>query len=256
MLDQGPLQAANAAVAVYELEAFDGIELFKFPHDLAARDDNRLRLMAASAGWSTLGPADQPANPALSWEYWNGSSWWALDAGTFVDRTANLLLTGGVFFTVPADVRETEVGGRKNRWIRARLIGGDYGEARVTVETNELPGGKSEQEVKRDVSAIRAPYVMELKVGYCASELVRPEIVLTADNLGMLDQTSANDAGLPIALFTPVTEYMNRAAIAEVAAADPGACCEELRSQPDRSIESPSRVMARPASASRSAARC
>ena len=195
LLDQGPLQAANAAVAVYELEAFDGVELFKFPHDLAARDDSRLRLMAASAGWSTLGPADQPANPALSWEYWNGSSWWALDAGTFVDRTANLLLTGGVFFTVPADVRETEVGGRKNRWIRARLIGGDYGEARVTVETHELPGGKSEQEVKRDVSAIRAPYVMELKVGYCASELVRPEIVLTADNLGMLDQTSANDAG-------------------------------------------------------------
>ena len=139
-----------------------------------------------------------------------------------------------MFFTVPADVRETEVGGRKDRWIRARLIGGDYGEARVTVETHELPGGKSEQEVKRDVSAIRAPYVMELKVGYCASELVRPEIVLTADNLGMLDQTSANDAGLPIALFTPVTEYMNRAAIAEVAAADPGACCEELRSQPDR----------------------
>src|SRR5215208_5728575 len=112
LLDQGPLQAANAAVAVYELEAFDGIELFKFPHDLAARDDNRLRLMAASAGWSTLGPADQPANPALSWEYWNGSSWWALDAGTFADRTANLLLTGGVFFTVPADVRGTEVGGR------------------------------------------------------------------------------------------------------------------------------------------------
>ena len=80
---------------------------------------------------------------------------------------------------------------------------------------------------------------MELKLGYCASELVRPEIVLTADNLGMLDQTSANDAGLPIALFTPVAEYMNRAATAEAAAADPGACCEELRSQPDRSIESP-----------------
>jgi len=233
LLDQGPLQAANAAVAVYALEAFDGVELFKFPHDLAARDDSRLRLMAASAGWSTLGPADQPANPALSWEYWNGS----LVGGTFVDRTANLLLTAGVFFTVPADVRETEVGGRKNRWIRARLIGGDYGEARVTVETHRRAGRNSEQEVKRDTSAIRVPYVMELKVGYCASELVRPEIVLTADNLGMLDQTSANDAGLPIALFTPVAEYMNRAAIAEVAAADPGACCEELPSRPDRSIE-------------------
>ncbi|MFL5231406.1 MAG: hypothetical protein ACJ8DM_00575 [Microvirga sp.] len=232
LLDQGPLQAANAAVAVYELEAFDGVRLFKFPHDLAARDDSRLRLMAASAGWSTLGPADQPANPALSWEYWNGSSWWALDAGTFTDRTANLLLTGGVFFTVPADVRETEVGGRKDRWIRARLVGGDYGEARVTVETHELPGGKSEQEVKRDASAIRAPYVMELKLGYCASELVRPEIVLTADNLGMLDQTSANNAGLPIALFTPVAEYMNRAGTAPAAAADVGACCEELPSRP------------------------
>jgi hypothetical protein len=33
-LDQAPLQATNAAVAVYELETFPGVKIFKFPHSL------------------------------------------------------------------------------------------------------------------------------------------------------------------------------------------------------------------------------
>ena len=40
---------------------------------------------------------------------------------------------GAVLFTVPADIAPTEVAGRAEHWLRVRLAGGDYGEAKVTV---------------------------------------------------------------------------------------------------------------------------
>lgn len=160
--------------------------------------------MAATAEWGSTGPG-QAANPALSWEYWNGESWWALtkdDQGLEPpeDRTANLTVSGGVFFKVPADIAATEVGGREMHWIRLRLVGGDYGEALV----KEVSKGV----FQRDTSTIAAPNIIGLKLGYCAIDPVRPEAIVTGDNLGLIDQTSANDAGLEFPVFTSLAELM------------------------------------------------
>jgi hypothetical protein len=186
-----------------------------------------LPLFSEPQPWRDLGPS-QPANPALSWEYWNGESWWALAGRELVDQTANFQQSGGVFFTVPADVQPTDVAGRTEHWLRVRLAGGDYGEAKVTVVSQ--PGAKAnttDQVVVRDVSTVRAPYITALKLGYCAIEPVRPEIVLTEDSLGTVDQTSANEAGLAYPVFTPVAELMNPVSAAEAtaeAAADAESC--------------------------------
>src|SRR5262249_61874392 len=64
-----------------------------------------------------------PANPALSWEYWNGKGWWKLDG--VQDATDHLRSDGIVQFTVPADIQQTDVVGRTNFWVGARLVGGD-----------------------------------------------------------------------------------------------------------------------------------
>ena len=165
-------------------------------------------IVAVPPQWESVGPAI-PANPALSWEYWNGSAWWALATEKLYDASGAFQRSGGVFFRVPADLVPTEVAGKKSHWIRARLVGGDYGEAQVTVTTSDKVGGKTEQVAKRDTSTIRAPYVTSLRLGYCALDPVRPEIVLTQDNLGYVDQTSANDAALEFPLFVPVAETMN-----------------------------------------------
>jgi hypothetical protein len=200
----------DVVVSAGAVEHFDDRAVILFPGRLVravgAGQNGRALLTTRSGDWSVLGPS-QPPNPALSWEYWNGRSWWALDAARFVDRTANLLLNGGVFFAVPADLAETEVAGRGNHWIRARLVGGDYGEAKVTVKST-TEGTDASQTVERDMTTIRAPFVTALRLGFCARTEVRPEIVLTEDSLKFLDQTSANIAGLPVSIFAPVANAM------------------------------------------------
>lgn len=71
---------------------------------------------------------------SLSWEYWNGTSWQPLklDSGSDLDP-ANF--RGKIIFDVPQDIQEAEINKeiqgidadkKKNFWIRASLISGDY----------------------------------------------------------------------------------------------------------------------------------
>ncbi|MBV9883798.1 MAG: hypothetical protein JO276_12390 [Sphingomonadaceae bacterium] len=195
---------------------YDGERAYLVPrHDLLVED--KMPLSVAPQPWLLLGPG-ATANPTLSWEYWNGESWWALANRDLRDDTANFQKSGGVFFKAPADIRPTDVGGAIRYWIRARLVGGDYGEAKVMVTSVPGPNQTTEQVATRDVSTVRAPYVTGLKLGYCALNPVRPEIVLTEDSLGSVDRTSANEAGLAYAVFTPVAELMNPVSAAEASA--------------------------------------
>ena len=70
-------------------------------------------------------------NPELSWEYWNGTGWWKLVVTR--DETLNLKMSGKLEFKVPPDLAATDWSGRTNYWIRARLVGGDYGREKVSV---------------------------------------------------------------------------------------------------------------------------
>jgi hypothetical protein len=225
LLRAGPLFVfADPPVPVPQPQPLATAEIILLSHDLV--EDNALRLVSEPAPWRDLGPS-QPANPALSWEYWNGHSWWALAGRALVDRTADFQQTGGVFFAVPADIQPTEVAGRTEHWLRVRLAGGDYGEAKVTVVTQTGARGNTEQVVVRDVGTVRAPYITSLKLGYCAIDPVKPQFVLTEDSLGTVDETSANEAGLEFPVFTPVAELMNPVSAAEAtakAAADAGSC--------------------------------
>jgi hypothetical protein len=216
----------------------DDKAILLFPHKLIVGD--QLRLSAPPVPWRVLGPG-AAANPALSWEYWNGESWWALGNRDLRDDTANFQKGGGVFFKAPADMKPTDVGGTTRYWIRARLVGGDYGEPMVTVTSGPGPNGTTQQVASRDVSTVRAPYITSLKLGYCAAEPVRPEIILTEDSLGAVDQTSANEAGLEFAVFTPIAELMNPVSAAEAAArtaADDGRC-DDPCPEPETSKPSP-----------------
>lgn len=204
------VRLTGASVDTFSIPRRPAILAVPLPENLV--DGTIARFALEAEPWNSVGP-NQPANPALSWEYWNGTSWWALDPADLKDRTAHLQLNGGVFFTVPDDLQETDVGGRTLRWIRARLVGGDYGEARVEVRTKKVVDEQGatvdQQTVTRDVSAIRAPYIVDLSVGYCAIRAVNPEIILTADNLGVVDQTSANEADLPLHIFPPVATVLS-----------------------------------------------
>lgn len=75
--------------------------------------------------------------PRLSWEYWNGDGWARLDS--VEDGTNALREAGAVRFTVPDDIEPTAVSGHENVWIRARLVGGNYGQPSFDV-TDEGTG--------------------------------------------------------------------------------------------------------------------
>ena len=169
---------------------------------------HQLQLTIDPPSWLRIGP-DAPANPALSWEYWNGSAWWALGTDEFSDGTGHFQTNGCVRFTVPPDIKPTEVSGKPGHWIRSRLVGGDYGEAKFSVITTSDGSGGTKQETKRDTSVIRAPYIVKLDIGYCASDPVLPEIIYAEDSLSYVDQTSANEAGLPFEFFVPLSKAMN-----------------------------------------------
>lgn len=158
--------------------------------------------------WTTT-PTEKPRNPELSWEYWNGRSWWQIEKTT--DKTGNLINTGTITITTPDDIEPTDVLGRRNHWIRARLVGGDYGEARttVTLETDSKDKNKQYQTVHRDPDSINAPYVAALKLGYELKEGRNPQAVLTHDNGSWHDQSAAaRTAGASLSGFVSLASAL------------------------------------------------
>lgn len=80
---------------------------------------------------------DLPAtdNIVLYWEYWNGKSWAKLGESRIpnngsqkdFDSTNAFLKTGAIILSCPK-IETTKVNGEENYWVRARIIGGDYGQ--------------------------------------------------------------------------------------------------------------------------------
>jgi hypothetical protein len=133
-----------------------------------------------------LSVEDAGTVPELSWEYFNGRGWVSL---TVTDATRNLLSSGTVTIkSLPKDIEETEVAGQENFWIRARLVGGDYGR-----ETFKIEGPANNQRIVSEKSSLRPPKVQSLRLSYKAKP-VFPQTCLTFNNLDFLDQTAACEA--------------------------------------------------------------
>ncbi|BAB52830.1 mlr6562 [Mesorhizobium japonicum MAFF 303099] len=154
-------------------------------------------------GWAALF-GDSTANPALSWEYWNGTGWWLLPVDE--DGTGRLRNSGWVKFVVPTDLKPVDWAGKTNHWIRARLIGGDYGREKVVVITRPIPGtNQTEQTVNRTTEGIQPPFALEVRIAYAVDQEVAPTFLLTLDSGTLRDQSDANRmSGTNIEVFAPL----------------------------------------------------
>ena len=127
----------------------------------------------------TVGPTVEPdpnrVYPELSWEYWNGGGWLALE--DMLDGTAALTAPGALVFTCPEDMALTKVLGQENYWIRARIAFGDYGQEQFTV-TNPT----TNPTVVFDTTPVKPPRLTSLKVSYSVAG-VTPNYILTLNNL-------------------------------------------------------------------------
>ncbi|TCM35978.1 hypothetical protein [Kribbella sp. VKM Ac-2568] len=131
-------------------------------------------------------------NPELSWEFFDGDGWRRLEDG-FVDRTRELAAGGTVSFRVPAALAPTEIGGREDLWIRARLVGGDYGRPKYVV-TSQTTGNTTIQSADIDTTGMHPPEIVSIEASFVLDGRVAPECVLVRDNLATLDQTQASAA--------------------------------------------------------------
>jgi hypothetical protein len=106
--------------------------------------------------------------PRLSWEYWDGEAWSRIDG--LEDKTNALIgkqlndeepaENDTVTFPVPDDLAKTTVAGHENRWIRGRLVGGNYGK-RIAKENS------GEWETKH---IVHPPMFEDLLVSYVSSK--------------------------------------------------------------------------------------
>ncbi len=147
-------------------------------------------------------PDDTNITPELSWEYWNGKGWVALrkEEHDFDDGTRDFLIDGEVFFKVPEDIGTTDTSGQESFWIRARIIGGDYGQQSFRLEEmikNVNPLGPPD-DLTREVriipnkNSIRPPLIQDVTICYELTENEHPKQVFPFNNLQYIDQTDAN----------------------------------------------------------------
>ncbi|MFO1207180.1 MAG: hypothetical protein U1E63_15900 [Burkholderiales bacterium] len=168
-------------------------------------------LLDAAAGLWTISLDPTAANPDLSWEYWNGAGWWKLIITR--DETLRLKVSGKIEFKVPPDLAPTDWSGRTNHWIRARLVGGDYGREKVSVKTSkpDPKDGSTEQTIIRSTEDIHAPSVVKLTISYAICENVLPDFVLTKDSGSLRDQSDANrTGGAKVEAFVPLAVLLGR----------------------------------------------
>ncbi|MCV9961728.1 hypothetical protein OIU34_07410 [Pararhizobium sp. BT-229] len=187
-----------------------------------------------SIGAAVSPPA--PRNPELSWEYWNGSGWWQIP--DIDDGTRNLVRSGVVKFCVPEDLQPSEVAGRMGHWIRTRLVGGDYGQETVKVETTRS-GRTSTQIVIRDPSTIRAPYIYGVNLTYHLCRPVMPDRVITLDSGAYRDQTEINRAAnARVEIFTPLVDGLKGAVVTAGTTDTPTECCADCSSSATKASDS------------------
>jgi hypothetical protein len=188
----------------------------------------------AVGSWSHL-VGDTSSNPALSWEYWNGKGWWNLD--NVVDGTQNLKSTGALQFNVPNDIASSDWGGKTNFWIRARLVGGDYGQEEVKVITTTNSSGQTVQTVERSSDNIKAPLILDFQVSYSICDPVLPTYVLSKDSGSTRDQSDANrTGGAVVEAFVPLGLTLGRLSGPASQTNPPVACPPECTCQSGSAI--------------------
>lgn len=159
--------------------------------------------------WSHFRPNDS-SNPDLSWEYWNGTGWWTLPI--LADETRNLKISGNLRFRSPSDISQSDWSGKTNYWIRARLIGGDYGRENVTItQTDKKLQGITTQIIDRSQDGFSPPTVGRLTVTYSSDQVIAPTYLLTEDSKTIRDQSDANRTeGAQVEAFVPLDVALSR----------------------------------------------
>jgi hypothetical protein len=174
----------------------------------------RVSLTNPSDENGTPKPANLDGKPTLSWEFWNAvEGRWALlgQSGPgateasqyqFTDETEAFTKNdGSVSFDCPAGLGSTLVNAQVGRWIRVRIVKGDYGrEAEYRLIDSKQP----EQGYALYPATFRPPSIRTISLAYdYSSPPGQPDYLLTENDF-VFKAYSQSDAGsFSFAPFTP-----------------------------------------------------
>ena len=148
------------------------------------------------------GDLDLDDGPTVSWEYWNGSGWAGL--ADLDDGTASF--THGVddgvdvSFTVPPDLAATSVAGHEAHWIRARLVGGEFGQVSYREEE------ENERWVR--IESDEPPQYDTVTVRYALADVQRPAHVVTHNALAYEHVDPADGSYRPFRALSESTQTL------------------------------------------------
>jgi hypothetical protein len=134
---------------------------------------------------------------ALQWEGWDGARPTVL---TVQDGTAKLTAAGNLVVTLKSAIPRATVGGVTSRWIRARIVAGNYG-------TDASVSG-TYPNITVTPASFHPPQVASISLGWTGSRSAPPSACLrrtdlTYDDLGADAQAGPVTVYLPIADATP-----------------------------------------------------
>lgn len=136
-------------------------------------------------------------HPRVWWEYWNGTRWMPLSA---TDDTKAFRVDGVVRFRVPDDFSPAIVRGIEQRWVRARLVSGHYGEDErweLLVDPAQPSGG-----MRPRSATLAPPSIRVLTASYVLNVVKTPEFVLTSDQRVWVDVSPRVQAASSFPLMT------------------------------------------------------
>ncbi|MHC5258232.1 baseplate J/gp47 family protein [Streptomyces sp. UC4497] len=161
------------------------------------------------------GDVHLPHTARVSWEYSAREGWKQLGESTasrqgtpvpsrtFSDTTRALTRSGTVEFTRPRDLSVAEVAGVSGHWLRARLVGGEYGRQIELVQVSLDDPGKGFR-IRQGTGALNPPVIGEIGFTYVAGS--RSLMVAARNLFAFADHSAANSASRPYRPFAAVEE--------------------------------------------------
>mgnify|MGYP000861539349 FL=1 len=139
----------------------------------------------------TLNTIGTTQNVFLSWEYWNGKSWMAIEDLDYKFKTSD-----PISFTCPEDIEPNEVNGEMNYWLKIKILDGGYGEVKYLLDDKSVSVA-CRMEINSNknyftISNILPPKITDIKIEIKNSEGRFLDKLLAFNALEFKDITTIN----------------------------------------------------------------
>jgi Baseplate J-like protein len=165
-----------------------------------------IRLAPSPVAPSATPFPDRGRGPSVTWEYYDGTSWAALtvnDGSFSFTKESPVEEREAITFTLPRNISPVIVNGSVGHWIRARLVGGDYG---TEASSSVTVSGGTLNSYSYTPASFRPPFLSVAQLRLAARNLAGdpytpPEACVSVNHFHAVDRQIQNSD--PTQTFAP-----------------------------------------------------